>query len=534
MSQRNSVSGRQRPIFTRPILIAAILLIGSLLTAGLLLAANNPNAAITSNTSVRPQNGWTTIFSETFESGITTTWQITDTDGLANGEYYWAATNITAGQGLTSVWATGGGLDGSLLVPLSDTYPNNAASLMVYGPIDLNSTTAVSLTYDYWLDTQPMSDTFETLLSTDGQTFTSEAAFSGPSPGWQSLALNLNNYANQPQLWLAFQFTSDEITTALGVFLDNISLQAQYSQIVSAYLPAIRNPAPTPLPTPTPIPQPPWLAYFNLFRQENNLPLLIENPTWSNGGWLHSRYMVKNDYVGHSEDPGNPWYTPEGLAAAQNGNVFVTTWLNTPDELSINFWMAAPFHNVGMMDPRLATTGFGSYREADGGWQYGATLDVARGRTNTPAPGTYPLAYPPNGGQSWLVSYDGGEFPDPLTPCPGYTIPTGPPVILQLGTGGIIPNVTAVSLTSNGMPLNFCTYNETNYTHPDPAMQNLGRLILNGRDAIVIMPRSPFIVGRNYTASITANGQTTTWTFLVTATPAQQFILPVNTIFEIR
>jgi hypothetical protein len=186
-----------------------------------------------------------------------------------------------------------------------------------------------------------------------------------------------------------------------------------------------------------------------------------------------------------------------------------------------------------MMDPRLATTGFGSYREGDGGWQMAATLDVARGRTNTPAPGTYPLPYPRNGGQSWLTRYYGGEFPDPLTPCSGYTVPTGPPLILQLGTGGITPVVTASSLTGNGSPLDFCIYDETNYIHPDPGTQSSGRLILNGRDAIVIMPRNPLIVGWSYTASITVNGQTIAWSFTATTPPAQ-VVLPEGVEVEMR
>jgi uncharacterized protein YkwD len=527
MALNNVVSGQERPSYWRPFLVGVSLLLGILLTAGLLSAANSEK------NSTQPKNlrqgGWTTVFTETFESGISAGWEVTDTDGMTNGEYYWAATPVTASQGMTSVWATGGGMDGSLLFPLSDTYPNNAASLIVYGPIDLSGTSAVSLTYDYWLETQPSSDTFETLLSTNGLTFTNEASFSGPSPGWESLALNLANYSNQPQIWLAFSFTSDAITTARGVFLDNISIQVQYPPPPSetaAYLPAIFNPT-------SPIIEPDWLVYFNLFRQNNNLPQLTENPNWSNGGWLHSRYMVKNDYVGHSEDPGNPWYTPEGLAAAQNGNVFVTTWLNALDETAIDFWMAAPFHNVSMMDPRLETTGFGSFRESDGGWQMAATLDVARGRTNTPAPGTNPLPYPRNGGQSWITGYNGGEFPDPLTPCPGYSTPSGPPLILQLGTGGTTPNVTASSLTMNGAPIPFCIYDETNYSHPDPGTQNNGRIILNGRDAIVIMPRNPLVVGQSYMASITVNGQTITWTFTVTNSPSQ-IVMPEAALFELR
>lgn len=527
MASNNAVSGQARPSFWRPFLVGVSLLLGIFLTASLLFAAT------TDKKSNQPSNfrpgGWTTVFTETFESGISAGWQVTDTDGMANGEYYWAATAVTAAQGITSVWATGGGANGSLLVPLSDNYPNDAASLMVYGPIDLAGTSAVSLTYDYWLETQLSSDTFDTMLSTDGTIYTNEVTFSGPSPGWQSLALNLNDYANQPQVWLAFSFTSDAITTARGVFLDNIRIQVQYPPPVFdmvTYLPAIFNPE-------APVVEPDWLAYFNLFRQNNNLPQLTENATWSNGDWLHSRYMVKTDYVGHSEDPGNPWYTPEGLAAAQNGNVFVTSWLDAPDESSIDFWMAAPFHNVSMMDPRLATTGFGSFREAGSGWQMAATLDVARGRTNSPAPGTYPLPYPRNGGQTWLTRYNGNEFPDPLTPCPGYTTPTGPPLILQLGTGGTTPNVTASSLKENGASVPFCIYDETNYTHPDPSTQNSGRLILNGRDAIVIMPRNPLVVGRSYTASITVNGQTITWTFTATTAPSQ-FIMPEDFLFELR
>ena len=317
---------------------------------------------------------------------------------------------------------------------------------------------------------------------------------------------------------------NQSVPAAGGEFLDNTGRQFQISPTI--YLPAVFIP-------PAPVVLPPWLEYFNLFRQNNNLPLLDENADWSNGGWLHSRYMVKNDYVGHSETPGNPWYSPEGLAAAQNGNVFVTTFLNAPDEIAIDFWMAAPFHNVSMMDPRLATTGFGSYREGDGGWQMGATVDVNRGRTNIPASGTYPLPYPRDGGQSWLTSYTGGEFPDPLAPCSGYTVPTGPPIILQLGTGGIIPNVTAAGLTADSVPQNICVYDETNYTNPDPGAQSIGRIILNGRDAVVIMPRNPLVVGQSYTASITANGETITWTFTVTVPPFQT-LWPEGTLFEYR
>jgi hypothetical protein len=86
---------------------------------------------------------------------------------------------------------------------------------------------------------------------------------------------------------------------------------------------------------------------------------------------------------------------------------------------------------------------------------------------------------------------------------------------------------------ANGSPVQICHYNETNYVHPNPGTQSNGRLILNGRDAIVIMPRNPLVAGTVYTASITANGQTTTWTFSATAAPRQE-VWPEGMEFELR
>ena len=59
-----------------------------------------------------------------------------------------------------------------------------------------------------------------------------------------------------------------------------------------------------------------WLEAVNYYRAVAGLPSVTENVTYSDGTWKHARYMVKNDYIGHSEDPANPWYTPEGLQAA--------------------------------------------------------------------------------------------------------------------------------------------------------------------------------------------------------------------------
>jgi len=154
---------------------------------------------------------------------------------------------------------------------------------------------------------------------------------------------------------------------------------AEFTPTAHVYLPFVaRQPTPTPTATPTP-PPPEWLIYVNYYRRMAELPPVTENASWSYGDWLHARYIVKNDVLEHTEDPSNPWYTTEGLAAAQSSNLAGHYDVNTSDEWAIDTWMQAPFHAVGVLDPQLLQVGYGCYREADGGLQMGAGLDVIRG-----------------------------------------------------------------------------------------------------------------------------------------------------------
>lgn len=293
-----------------------------------------------------------------------------------------------------------------------------------------------------------------------------------------------------------------------------------------AYLPLIMQPeataTATPSPTPTATPtvgSPAWLEYLNRFRSLAALSGLQENSGWTYGEWLHSRYMVKENSATHSEDPGSPWYTEEGDTAGRNGNIFVTSWTDAPDNTAIDFWMSGPFHAVAILDPQLAQTALGTYREDDGGWTMGATLDWARGLGALPPEISFPIAFPGDGSQTWLRQHPGYEWPDPLTSCPGYTAPSGPPLILQLGSGEGVPQVTAHSFMRGETPLPHCVFDETTYSNPQSGTQNSGRQVLNSRDAVVLMPQHPLQIGQTYRASITANGQTTEWQFTVIAPP---------------
>jgi len=309
----------------------------------------------------------------------------------------------------------------------------------------------------------------------------------------------------------------------------------------SSYLPLISKPnntsTPTVTPTYTPIPtQKPgenWLSYINHLRSLGSIPGVASNPDWSDGCWLHSRYMVKNDEISHSEDPSNPWYSIAGEEAAGYSNVMVSSSPSSTDMYAIDLWMSGPFHGVSILDPQLEVVGFDSYREAIGTWQMGASLDVSRGRTSSEPPsGSYPVMWPGNGQATSILTYRGTEWPDPLTSCPGVTAdywnPSGPPIYLQIGSGDSTPNVSATSFKQGNSNLEHCVFDETNYTNPNSSTQNTGRWILNTRDAIIIMPKHPLEPGKTYTVAITTNGSIYSWSFEAESSPQLLLELPAT------
>jgi putative cell wall-binding protein len=257
---------------------------------------------------------------------------------------------------------------------------------------------------------------------------------------------------------------------------------------------------------------PAWLVHLNSLRALGKLPPVAENSTWSNGCWLHARYMAENNWIGHSEDPSNVWYSTEGDSAAGSSNCA----LGVGGTAAIDMWMKGPFHAVGIIDPELLSTGFGSYQAASG--RSAAALDVIRGRGAAPASVTYPIMWPAEGEAHPATSYNGNEWPDPLSGS-GWTAPSGPPVFLLVGSGGGIPSVSASSLMHEGQPLQHRVLTETTYTNSDSGSQSLGRAILGQRDAIVVMPRYPLVAGEEYTVSVTDRGTTHTWSFFAVTAP---------------
>ncbi|MBK7914739.1 MAG: CAP domain-containing protein [Chloroflexi bacterium] len=278
---------------------------------------------------------------------------------------------------------------------------------------------------------------------------------------------------------------------------------------------------PTAVPTETPIALtgPNWLRYANQFRLQAGLPPVTENADWSEGSANHSLYMVLNSDTSHSESKNQIGYTESGAAAGQNGNIAVSGSAGVGYTWPLDYWMSASFHALPLLDPELQMVGYGDFRDASSSFGMAATMDVKRGIRGLPADIQFPITFPKDGGQTWVTTFNLPEFPNSIASCPGFSQPTGAPIILQIGSGDRVPRVTSTELKRGDTPVPHCSFSETTYTNPNSYWQGVGRLILDVRDAIVIVPRSPLVVGQKYTVTVNTNGQVITWQFDVVAGP---------------
>lgn len=274
------------------------------------------------------------------------------------------------------------------------------------------------------------------------------------------------------------------------------------------------GPTPEPTATPVPIIGPPWLNLFNHVRAMAGLTAVPEKYPLTIGSELHSQYMVMNDKAAsHSEDANNPYYDPAGHQAAKNGNLFATNQTDANYVWSVNFWVSAPFHLIRMLSPRMQSVGYGDFVDSGGGVNMAAVIDVGSDRVNTPSDVTYPIFFPGDGSETWVVRHSLHEWPDPVGSCPGYARPTGAPIIVQLGDGSLTPLVSSFTLSMDGKVLDACLFDETSYRNADSYAQGIGRTVLDEDDAVVILPRQPLAADAEYTVQLVANGQTYTWSF---------------------
>ena len=318
------------------------------------------------------------------------------------------------------------------------------------------------------------------------------------------------------------------------------------SQAKASSTPASSTPASAAIPAAV---EPEWLRRVNYYRAMAKLAPIVEDPALSKGDLAHATYVVRNyreaiEHRGlgaemHTEDPGSPNFTPEGLEAAKASDMDV--WfipehpagaieahgVSNPDEWladripgspawSIDGWMSIPFHRMPILNPRLGSAGFGIYCESG---VCAAGLNLLNGAQRKLPAGVAesgPIEFPPDGASVAITSF-GNEWPNPRTNCPGYEPPSGLAITLQLGAGMDTHlgeySVAREKADGSRAAVDACGFDSTSYSNPDRYSQELGRNVLRSYGTAVVIPRAPLDKGAKYAVSMSANGKQYDWTF---------------------
>jgi hypothetical protein len=179
---------------------------------------------------------WEVLLNETFEVQFPqyNGWQTFNSIGFA--PYYWGKSSYTSNTGSYSGWCCGAHRSGNPdLNPASDDYPNDMKAWMIWGPFDLSNATDAELLFYYWLNTEEGYDILGIMASDDGTQFYGVTT-SGNSSGWVGQeefdltdVYTLGDLTGDPNVWIAFIFTSDINTASTGVFLDDIMVRREVS-----------------------------------------------------------------------------------------------------------------------------------------------------------------------------------------------------------------------------------------------------------------------------------------------------------------
>lgn len=262
---------------------------------------------------------------------------------------------------------------------------------------------------------------------------------------------------------------------------------------------------------PPPPPGEDWIEVVNEYRAAAHLPPVDQDPAWNLHAFRHAEYMARTGVVGHAEDPSSPYYSVEGSQAGAQSNVASSSDVHATDRAFVEQWMTAPFHQIGILDPRLATVGYGVFRDPSTRPRATAVLNILAGLTGPAATGV--VTFPGDGTSIRLRAFPGGEYPDPRTACEGYgRNVVGAPLLVLLPNGN--ETVLEATLSRAGQALELCRFDGTTYTAPDAAAQSLGRAILAARNGTVLLPRQPLDPGW-YAVTVRTTARTLAWSFMV-------------------
>jgi putative cell wall-binding protein len=162
------------------------------------------------------------VFAEDFESGMGQ-WEV----HAVGSPHKWDTTTHRSSGGSSSAYCA----QDSVGAP--GPYDSDMQAWMKIGPFDLSEATSATLEFDAWVDTEIDYDILYYGLSTDDATFPLDG-WSGDQGGWfhQSTPLDAApdgdggtmSYLGEPEVWVAFIFTSDEDTVEEGAYIDDVRI----------------------------------------------------------------------------------------------------------------------------------------------------------------------------------------------------------------------------------------------------------------------------------------------------------------------
>jgi hypothetical protein len=278
--------------------------------------------------------------------------------------------------------------------------------------------------------------------------------------------------------------------------------------------------------------QPAWLTEINMYRAATGLAPVSDEPAWDVGIEHHLTYLEKTPssyFTGqyqsaHTENPASPYYTSEGATEAGYSDLDEGEARSALQAVGI--WLAAPFHAVGMLRAQLTQVAL-----ADDPKTGYAGLDVIQGLDYALPAATTPILFPGPGVTTDLVSF-AGESPDPLETC-GWspTSGAGLPLIVLLaqapaqGLTATLSGPDGVESTGNGQ---LCVVDEFTYHSSDPVYGPTGAAILQGDNAVFLIPRRTLTTG-TYSVSVVQAGQPDIdWSFSAVAPVTHTTILGVH------
>jgi hypothetical protein len=244
-----------------------------------------------------------------------------------------------------------------------------------------------------------------------------------------------------------------------------------------------------------------WLNEINKYRGAGGAGAVTDESAWEPGIDNHLTYLEATPsqyFTGpytslHTENPESPYYTESGATEAGYSNL--TEGGGGSEIDAIDAWWTAPFHAIGMLRPQLSRVAFGDHPSS--GY---AGLDVIQGLDPSSPKPSEPVLFPGPGVTTNLTQFNGGELPTPLETCGWQSLGTvGLPIVVLLPappdqglTASIAGPGGQTESSENG---EVCVVDEHDYFSSDPTYGEDGREILEGENAVLVIPRNPLTNG---------------------------------------